>query len=764
MSQAKVNDETWEFWGMESAVRLLGSEPDITGGLPRKWRVFGPVGPESTRIFAYGEGLVQRAEPTVSADIDKLTSIPERLTIGAETFEGVDVEMEQDTIDFDALFGGHNETLGRQAYAMAEVSFDNPTEVIIGAGSNWWFQFWVDGEEVFNSLASGNTRNHRLEISPVDYCHRYRFDAGKHLLVVRSISGLRGKWVLRGCFASAKEELLGSREMDRWEMMPDLNKMLPPRGTNETTMALRTDRCVEDETIACDFILNSPECQFGIVFGAQDADHYYWAYYPRWGQNWRARAFYAVIAKVEGNGHARGLGMMLMPNVPTHWNARLSMKVQRRGDHIQMYVNGVKGPFVIDDTYGAGYAGVLGHTDYEVENFKLDGRDVGGRTWRAQGQSEGMWLNPIKDTGYGNLRHPFTLLRLTSGEILASVYSHQGQFHGPADPNAQVNLCLSDDAGRTWRPHGDPQPAGNIPPNQLWGIRWFEPQPGVIRAFNHGAAVRAQRETLDGCSDEDVLTFRDSNDTALTWSSPRPAKLVGDWSNLYRPGSWNHIYGFTQLRDGTLLLVMLHGLEMLKHKNLEEQIPNAGEGTWGTELAQPYVSRSEDGGLTWQTPVPMDNAALYDGQEPESPNGGFSETVLAELPTTGRIVVTCRVYHSPFSWLTHSDDGGRTWRLACYAPFSVSGGPQMVATQSGYLAVVARQTGLGMHTSVDGGINWDAGTLLDHDCWFNGFLTEAEADVVLVFYYSPTPGGRSPANPRMQRIRITPDGPVPADL
>ena len=169
MSQAKVNDETWEFSGMESAVRLLGSEPDITGGLPKKWRVFGPVGPESTRIFAYGEGAVQRAEPLVSADLDKLTSIPERLTIGAETFEGVDVEMEQDTIDFDALFGRHNETLGRQAYAMAEVSFDNPTEVIIGAGSDWWFQFWVDGEEVLNSLASGNTSNPRLGVSPVDY-------------------------------------------------------------------------------------------------------------------------------------------------------------------------------------------------------------------------------------------------------------------------------------------------------------------------------------------------------------------------------------------------------------------------------------------------------------------------------------------------------------------------------------------------------------------------------------------------------------------
>ena len=87
----------------------------------------------------------------------------------------------------------------------------------------------------------------------------------------------------------------------------------------------------------------------------------------------------------------------------------------------------------------------------------------------------------------------------------------------------------------------------------------------------------------------------------------------------------------------------------------------------------------------------------------------------------------------------------------------------MVATSSGYLALVARQTGLGMHTSVDGGLNWDAGTLLDHDCWFNGFLVEAEPDVVLVFYFNPGRDAQTPSCPRMQRVRITKDGPVPAD-
>ena len=87
----------------------------------------------------------------------------------------------------------------------------------------------------------------------------------------------------------------------------------------------------------------------------------------------------------------------------------------------------------------------------------------------------------------------------------------------------------------------------------------------------------------------------------------------------------------------------------------------------------------------------------------------------------------------------------------------------MVATASGYLALVGRQTGLGLHTSVDGGLNWDAGTLLDHDCWFNGHLIETEPDVILLYYFNPG-GVNTPAFPRMQHLRITPEGPVPVEV
>ena len=87
----------------------------------------------------------------------------------------------------------------------------------------------------------------------------------------------------------------------------------------------------------------------------------------------------------------------------------------------------------------------------------------------------------------------------------------------------------------------------------------------------------------------------------------------------------------------------------------------------------------------------------------------------------------------------------------------------MIATRSGHLAIMGRGLGLGLYVSHDRGLNWDSGTLLNHDLWCNGYVIEAEPDVLLAFYYHPSVDGYVREAPRMQRIRITPEGPVPAD-
>ena len=268
MPVTTAGDQEWESVGAEGVEVRLGPEPDTTDGFPARWRVFGPLAPDSTRIDEDRKAAinVSPAQPLVTADIAALTQIPEELIIGSATFKGKNVRLKEgDTVDFSSIFKIRDKLPGYQAYAIAEFTVKQPTKVIVGTGCDWWMQLWIDGEERINTLHTGNRV---LKIAPSNHC---------------------------------------------------------------------------------------------------------WAYYPRWGQNWRARAFYAVIGISEGHGHIRGLRMMLMPNVVTHWNAMLNMKVKRRGSHIQMYVNGVKGPFVVDDTYGPGRAGLAGFGKCRVQNLKIDG-------------------------------------------------------------------------------------------------------------------------------------------------------------------------------------------------------------------------------------------------------------------------------------------------------------------------------------------------------------------------------------------------------
>lgn len=762
MSLAEINNTIWEFVDTEGSEHRLKPEPDSMSGLPTRWRVFASESLEFVQMYVSGPGAV--VEPLKSAAIDELSDIPETLEVGDTTIDGQDVDLDGDLLDFSALFRDkHDRVEGKMAYALATIAFDTPTELIIGMGADFWMQFWIDGSEVLNTCDTGNLSR----VTSSNYCIRHRFDAGTHILAARAFSG-GASWTLRLKAASAAEALHASGRRDEWRIMPELDIIRPPSAIQKRSLALRTDLCVVDETVQCDFRLDVVDGHFGVVLGAQDSGHYYWAYCPRWHMNWRARAFYAVIAKVDGNDHACGLAMMLMPNVLTHMDAVLSIKVERRGNHIQMYVNDVKGPLAIDDTYGAGSAGVAGFGDYEVRNFCIEGTSAEPTLpWRPDSERRQVWFTPTDDTGYGFIRQPYSLLKLSSGEILAGILSRHGGFYDSVhDPESRVNLYLSADSGRSWTPHGGPlTPITDIPLDYYWGMRWCEPEPGVIRAFKPGPLARSGIRSLDDANPEDFITFRDSHDKGLTWSDPIPTTMVGDWeTDLYRPGCHNHVYGFTKLQDGTLLAVFLH-----QHDDQYKNVANMGDGTWGGEICQPYCSRSEDGGLSWQTPVPMDNAAYNSDGKPQGPHGGWSETTLSQIPfgatrgVPGRIVASCRPYRSPHGWQTHSDDGGRTWRQVCNTSFAVHNGPQLVATQSGYLTMIGPLGGVRLHTSVDGGVNWDAGTLISDHGWYNGFLLEVEPDVILTFKFQPSNDGRTPTMPRMQRIRITPDGPVPAD-
>ncbi len=753
MSLTKIGSEQWDFvdaTGEESRLPEAGA-PALS--FPTRWRVFGPL---ELQLHTTPERLAAAA--IASTAVKSHTTMPDTLEIGDETLEAQDVDLDGDTLDLGKDFGGYDTVFfqngagreGQQAYAFAELELDEETEVTFGAGADFWMQWWIDGTPVCDTVAEGNGAH---PPSRTDHLFSHRLSAGKHLLGVWLISG-QASWVLKAGVLTERDLALASVTFsDRWQFLPDLGEIRPPRRDASSagasslewdhTMAIATDRCLGDETIECEFQMG-PEGNFGVILGAQDNGHYYTVQAPRWGQLWRARGFWVAICKADGSGYLRILNMQLMPNVVCHRNVWLRLKVERRGNHIQAWVDGVKGPAVTDETYGPGYAGLTGFAKYIVRDLKIDGQPAAaGPAWVEDDHRGQPWIRPVPDTSPGDFQDSAQLLKLADNKILMLVPICR-KDSDPLDSreNAGIHRILSRDGGHTWSPEGEST-------GRVSGM-CYTVGPGRIRDIDSGGETFA-------------FKYRDSTDEGRSWSEPVAAKLLGDWErDILQEGTDNWMIGSSILNDGTLLAVIIH-----VYTERQKMIPHKGAGTWGTEVAQPYCTLSTDQGRSWSEPVPMDNAALNDGDRPDSPCAGFSETSVAQLPAgpapngdEGRIVALARPFHSPFMWQTHSDDGGKSWRMCCYAPFSGSGAPQLVATRSGYLVSIKRGPAVSLHISTDGGVNWDEGTIIDYPASFNGSMIEVEPDVILVAY-PESMGEIRPSYIRAQRIRITREGPVP---
>ena len=743
----RISEQSWQSADASCVVRSPGQPADVTAGFPTRWRVFGPLPDEHVRIGEATRGAC--CEPLVSVGVDQLRAIPETLTVGQMSLTGRDVDVHDGTLDFDAILGGHNRTPGHQAYALAEIEVAKAGEVLIGAGGDFWMQWWIDGMAVLNNLANGNAV---MRIGPADHCFRHTLSAGRHVIALRSISGGAGRWHVRLGTVSPVEEMLATRDRGAWEFMPETDMIRPPYESLDGRLAILADTGWAEETIACTFVSTDTNVQHGIVFGAQDHTRFYWAYVPRWSQNFRARALHAAIALFDGGNYPRVLAMMLMPNVETHTNTPLSLRVERRGSHIQLSVNGVRGPSAVDETYGPGRVGLLGAGDYLASGFSVDGERRPDTAWNGDVTPRPLWTCPVETAADAHGLAYWQPCRCSGGDILTGIVGYRSP-DGERGDKGNPLLLRSHDGGVTWERLGQPEifPGGVC----------IENQPGCLRAVIPGPALTGQRKGLNTCRPDEFVSIRDSDDKGLTWGPAQPGAITGDWSGVFLEGFTFDVASVLRLHDGGLLIVLVR-----QCPGFADRMPGFHtQLTWTIRMSQPYATRSDDGGLTWQAPAPMDNAVVFDGDCPAAPCCDFTETPIAQLPG-GRIVAVARPFGSPFAWHTHSDDGGRSWCVARYMPFSIAGNPQLVATQSGYLVVVGRGIGgTTLYVSTDGGLNWDDGWIVDHPSGFNGFMIEAEPDVVLIVYavVRASPEDLTPSMVRAHRIRITPQGVVPAE-
>lgn len=171
--------------------------------------------------------------------------------------------------------------------------------------------------------------------------------------------------------------------------------------------------------------------------------------------------------------------------------------------------------------------------------------------------------------------------------------------------------------------------------------------PGIV-TLPDGSLVAVADKRIDYLSDLpgkiDVVA-RISTDMGRTWSDYVTVAEHDDYGGYGDPAI---VY---DRRTGDILVISLHG-----------------KGLWGEEPGHIALSRSHDGGKTWEAPVHItDNIYTADsaGTQPIKCNGAFASSGRALQLKNGRlmfVLVTRQAGVEGFPcYAIMSDDGGKTW-------------------------------------------------------------------------------------------------------
>jgi len=171
---------------------------------PIEWQVLGPLPKDSAPLPA-----------------QVLKTIPRRWQGGGKAYTVRRLRTVRGILDFSNLYGGYglrplapgqqperyprtgarrDETsVGRVAYAFARIDCPTAGRLHIGAGADWWMTWYIDGREIYNTLATGNVK------APVDATnHTFSADvaAGEHVLAVMVKAG-SASWTLASAGAKS---------------------------------------------------------------------------------------------------------------------------------------------------------------------------------------------------------------------------------------------------------------------------------------------------------------------------------------------------------------------------------------------------------------------------------------------------------------------------------------------------------------------------------------------------------------------------------
>jgi len=163
----------------------------------------------------------------------------------------------------------------------------------------------------------------------------------------------------------------------------------PPDERNLHSRAFYIAKGYTDLTAEFEFNANYRENgagSAGLILRAADAGHFYFVYFPWQGQQLRAKHFWAMIAKVQGDGYLRNIKAVWVPGVPIEVNRWYKVRVKAQGPEISVWVNGRFALSVTDDTYQSGCVGLAGYGWYFFRNIRIQGNPVDPPAWSNNAQ------------------------------------------------------------------------------------------------------------------------------------------------------------------------------------------------------------------------------------------------------------------------------------------------------------------------------------------------------------------------------------------
>ncbi len=492
----------------------------------------------------------------------------------------------------------------------------------------------------------------------------------------------------------------------------------PPDVRNLHSRAFYKGATFTDFTAEFDYNANYRELghgDAGLMFRAQDNNHFYYVHFPWGGQQLRAKHFWAAISKVDGDGYIRNLGMEWVPGIPSETDRWYHVKVEVKGKTFTVWIDGRPGLTVTDDTYRRGAVGLAGYGWYFFKNVSIDGK--AGRAPK--------WDDAMKVP-----EHNFEIPGLTSGAMPTTCIAPNGDVL----LGAGKMLIRSTDKGKTWqKPEEVPEKLGTLGD---YGNTMFRTVDGRLMVMIYKSQATVNKP-------EPEIYMSESTDNGKTWSDPVQSAVATGWPIIPKSLA---VYGpVTQLEDGTILRYMYYTIAP------EGVNPFPNVITWGTIHSKAYCIRSADAGKSWSAPVDLD-WPTWNGQVRGAAPGSLDLTEPTGVAMGKDITVVIRPVYSPNMWQCWSHDGGVTWDSAARTTFP-GYAQSMVRTQSGAIVVAHRYPNYSINVSRDNGLSWDQGTIIDYPAWAMGFLLEVEPNVLLCSYMN-----WDQAQPLLlQRIRVKTD-------